>query len=120
MLFCCRDEDNVYRVHRVSRSSSSALPGVAGLRLHRAREMQPERVSIYNPCHTPQNSVSLKPSLCGSSGINGDVDIFRQSVYLILMLSNQSQAPPHGAIEPRRRPRCLPIALVFPFIPQDL
>lgn len=78
--------------------------------------MQPESVSVYNPCHTPQNTTSLKYSLCGSSGINGDVDIFRQTIYLILMLSNRSQSPPHGATEPpRHRPRCLSITLVFLF-----
>lgn len=120
MLGCPRDEDNAYHLHTESEFSASALSGVARVWLHRARETQPESVSIYNPCHTPQNTVSLKHRLCGSSGINGDVDIFRQSVYLILMLSNHSQSPPHGAIEPRSRPRCLAIALVFPFIPQDI
>lgn len=112
-----RREHTVYYIHSESESSASAFPGVARIWLHQPSEMQPERVSIYNPCHTPQNTVSLKHSLCGSSGINGDVDIFRQSVYLILMLSNRSQSPPHGAIEPRHKPRCLAITLVFPFIP---
>lgn len=110
----------MYHLHRVSECVAFALPGFDQGLAPPGSEMQPERVSIYNPCHTPQNTVSLKHSLCGSSGINGDVDIFRQSVYLILMLSNQSQSPPHGAIEPRRRPQCLAITLVFPFIPQDL
>lgn len=85
-----------------------------------ASEIQPERVSIYNPCHSAQNSVSLSRSLCGSSGINGDVDIFRQSVYLILMLSNQSQSPPHGAIGARHRPQRLALALAFPIHPSRL
>lgn len=82
-------------------------------------EIQLERVSIHNPCHTPQNSVSLKHRPCGSSGINGDIDIFRQSVYLILMLSNQSQRPPHGAAG-RRRPRRLASRASLPIHPSRL
>lgn len=93
MLFGPRNEDegggqHVSSPRSVGVAAPPLLPGVARVWLHQAPEMQPERVSIYNPCHTPQNTVSLKRSPRGSSGINGDVDIFRQSVYLILMLSN--------------------------------
>lgn len=84
-------------------------------------EIQSQRVSIHSPCHTPQNSVSLKHSPCGSSGINGDVDIFRQSVYLILMLSNRSQQPPPEAAERlRRRPRRLASRASLPIHPSRL
>ena len=85
-------------------------------------EIQLERVSIHNPCHTPQNSVSLNQSPCGSSGIIGDIDIFRQSVYLILMLSNQSRRPPHGAAGRlrRRRPRRLASRASLPIHPSRL
>ena len=94
MLFGPRNEDegggdNMYRLRGASGLQRLRCSQVSpGFWLHQAPEMQPERVSIYNPCHTPQNTVSLKRSPRGSSGINGDVDIFRQSVYLILMLSN--------------------------------
>lgn len=65
--------------------------------------------------------MSLKHSPCGSSGINGDVDIFRQSVYLILMLSNRSRRPPHGATKRRhRRPRRLASRASLPIHPSRL
>lgn len=66
--------------------------------------MQLERVSIHNPCHAPQNTVSVKRGPRGSSGINGDADIFRQSVYLILMLSNRSQRRPRRLASRARLP----------------
>lgn len=62
-----------------------------------ASETQPEPVSIQQRCHGPQHAVSLSPATAaprGSSGSNGDVDVFRQSVYLKLMLSNRSQSYP--------------------------
>lgn len=83
-------------------------------------EIRARGVSIHNPCHTPQNTVSLKRNPCGSSGINGDVDIFRQSVYLILMLSNRSRRPPHGAAKRRHRPRHLASRASLPIHPSRL
>lgn len=77
-----------------------------------ASETQPEPVSIQQRCHGPQHAVSLSRAAAaprGSPGSNGDVDVFRQSVYLKLMLSNRSQSYPSP-----------PPRLPCSFIPQEL
>lgn len=112
----------------MSEGSASAFPGVSSLRLHRPRRSSwgelafTAAVTLHK---TPRHS-STAPR--DSSGINGDVDIFRQSVYLILMLSNRSQRPPHPTPHThraaqrnrRRRPRRLASRASLPIHPSRL
>lgn len=76
----------------------SSFPRVIRQGCCQAARGSQQELTFTTPRHTSQTPVSLKHSLCGRPNINGDIDIFRQRVYLMLTLSNRSQQPPRGAI----------------------
>lgn len=76
----------------------SSFPRVIRRGCCQAARGSQQELTFTTPRHTSQTPVSLKHSLCGRPNINGDIDIFRQRVYLMLTLSNRSQQPPRGAI----------------------
>lgn len=69
----------------------SSLPRVIRRGCCQAARGSQQELTFTTPRHTSQTPVSLKHSLCGRPNINGDIDIFRQRVYLMLTLSNRSQ-----------------------------
>lgn len=69
----------------------SSFPRVIRQGCCQAARGSQQELTFTTPRHTSQTPVSLKHSLCGRPNINGDIDIFRQRVYLMLTLSNRSQ-----------------------------